>query len=77
MATTGIVNTMELITHQKAFASPRARPFAPATAAPNAQQPLARATSSAKSPRLRHPRTATGVKATEKKTAGIIAGMTM
>ncbi len=75
VATTGTVNTSERITHQDASASPRDRAFAPANAALNAQTPLADATASAISPRVRHPRTATGLNATEKKSAGIIAGI--
>jgi hypothetical protein len=76
-AITGNVKISELATHQIAQTSPRILPLAPTIAAPNAARPLKRAISNAINPLVRHPSTSTGVEAITKKTAGMIAGITM
>jgi len=54
-ATTASVKISELATHHRAYLSPRILPLRPMTAAPMAARPLAKASSSASSPRVRPP----------------------
>ena len=74
---TGITKMSVLTTHHGAYTSPRLRPIALMTPVPNAARPLASATSSARSPRVKQPSVSTGVAAMRKKIAGIMAGTIM
>ena len=74
MAITGITRIRVLITHQIEFLSFRTLPFAPMITVTNAARPLIKAISIAMSPRIKHPNTSTGVKATTKKRTGMRVG---
>ena len=71
---TGVTRMRVLPNHQKAPGSPRNLPFAPRIEVAKASRPLTNEISTAINPRLKQPRTSTGVNATPKKRAGRMAG---
>jgi hypothetical protein len=73
-ATGGMDRNMALTAHQFAFGSPVLFRLIPTIAAAKALRTLIKAIRTARSPRVAHPRTSTGVEATRKKRAGRIAG---
>ncbi len=73
-AAAGIARNRALTIHQFAFGSPILFRFAAMIAAANPLRIPVKAIRSARSPRLRHPKTSTGVEANRKKRAGRIAG---
>lgn len=76
-AITGITKITELINHQIEYISPRDLRLAAIIVVVNAARPLIRAVISAINPRVRHPKTPTGVVAIMKKTINIMAGIIM
>ena len=77
IAITGITKTSVLIIHRLAFGSPFILPLAPVIAVTKAAIALAKATSNASNPRVRHPSTSIGDRAIKKNNAGIIEGINM
>jgi hypothetical protein len=77
IAITGITKTRVLIIHNLAFGSPFTLSLVPLIAMTKAAIPLAKATSNASNPRVRHPSTSTGDRAIKKNNTGIIEGINM